>query len=108
MKDKCTKCNHKTKAGEPVVPHRVGDLVCPEVQAGNVMAHPRWSKFKSDYKNVKFSKPSRGDPSSSKSGAPTFNKNKTSKSFKAKTTPYTKSKGAGAANAFAKKGDKGW
>jgi len=54
MKDKCHKCKHKTAAGEPVMPHRLGDLVCPEVQAGRVLAHPRWIKFKDQYPKVKL------------------------------------------------------
>ena len=54
LKDKCRKCNHKTAAGEPVAPHRFGDLICPEVQAGRVLCHPRWEKFAAQYPHVKF------------------------------------------------------
>ena len=53
----CPKCNHKTDAGEPVPPHRLGDLICPEVQAGRVGCHPRWTKFKDQYPNVKWYNP---------------------------------------------------
>jgi len=54
MSFQCRKCNHRTDAGEPVPPHKLGDLICPEVQAGRVMAHPRWVKFKDKYPHVKF------------------------------------------------------
>ena len=54
LNDTCQKCNHKTDAGEPVPPHRLGDLICPEVQAGRVGCHPRWIKFKDQYPNVKW------------------------------------------------------
>ena len=56
LNDHCRKCNHRTAAGEPVAPHRFGDLVCPEVQAGRVLCHPRWEKFASQYPQVKFYK----------------------------------------------------
>ena len=91
LNDKCTKCNHKTRAGDPVAPHRVGDLICPEVQAGRVMAHPRWSEFKDSYKNVRFYKPGGASSSTSTSGPPTFKKTA--------SKPKSKSKGFG-------KGDK--
>ena len=57
LNDTCQKCNHKTAAGEPVHPHRLGDLICPEVQAGRVGCHPRWIKFKDQYPNVKWYSP---------------------------------------------------
>jgi hypothetical protein len=53
----CKKCNHKTDAGEPVPPHKLGDIICPEVQAGRVLCHPRWVKFKDKYPNIKFYHP---------------------------------------------------
>ena len=34
--------------------HKLGDLVCPEVQAGRVLCHPRWSKFKDQYPHAKY------------------------------------------------------
>ena len=57
LNDTCPKCNHKTDAGEPVPPHRLGDLICPEVQAGRVGCHPRWIKIKDQYPNVKWYNP---------------------------------------------------
>ena len=38
-------------------PHCLGDLICPEVQAGRVGCHPRWIKFKDQYPNVKWYNP---------------------------------------------------
>ena len=55
--DKCSACDNKTTTGAPTVPHYKGDLVCPRVQAGLDAPHPRWNKFKDQFKHLNWDGP---------------------------------------------------